>query len=124
MRDWPAIRTRYLKDDLSIRLGGLATNLARIGTFSRNPTNPHVVYDLAEESKHFIEWTAAEAEVSVAARLVEIQVELALWQLDWNTIWTDTNQLAKVAEQATAWSSEILEYSGLLRDQTEVIDKT
>jgi hypothetical protein len=31
----------------------------------------------------FIEWTSAQAETETAAKLVELQVQLALWQLQW-----------------------------------------
>lgn len=114
MRDWTAIRERYLRDELPVRLGGLAANLARVSSFSRNPVNREVVNSLLDESKLFIEWTAGEAEVDAAAQLVELQVQLALWQLDWDRIWADPGQRAQVAEQSRVWSGRILDLSGLL----------
>ena len=57
MNDLTAIRDRYLKDELPVRLGGLAANLARIGSFSKNTGNAEPVGDLVSESKWFIEWT-------------------------------------------------------------------
>ncbi len=115
MRDWAAIRERYLRDELPVRLGGLAANLARVISFSRNPINREVVNGLLGESKLFIEWTAGEAEVDVGAQLVELQVQLALWQLDWDRIWPDQGQRARVAEECRSWSDRILELSGLLK---------
>lgn len=35
-----ALRERYLRDPLSIRLGGIAANMARIASFSEHPAKP------------------------------------------------------------------------------------
>lgn len=114
MRDWTAIRERYLRDKLPTRLGGLAANLARIRSFSDHPDHRAAVESLLEESKFFIEWTAADAEVNMAAELVELQVQLARWQRNWASIWADAVQRMQVAEQAHRWSKRVLEMSGLL----------
>ncbi len=107
MRDWTAIRERYLREELPVRLGGLAANLARASSFSTNSVNREVVNSLLEESKLFIEWTAGEAEVDMAA-------QLALWQLDWDRVWADQGQRAHVAEGCRMWSARILDLSGLV----------
>jgi hypothetical protein len=75
MKDWTPIRERYMRDSLPIRLGGLAANLSRIKSFVSREGNREAVESLIDESKYFIEWTAAEAEVSTAAELVELQVQ-------------------------------------------------
>lgn len=116
MPDWTAIRERYLRDELPIRLGGLAANLARVNSFSRNPVNREAVNSLLNESKLFIEWTAGDAEVDTAAQLVELQIQLALWQLEWDRIWADQGQRAQVAEQCRVWSDRIVGLSGLLNN--------
>jgi hypothetical protein len=116
IKDWTVIRERYLRDALPVRLGGLATNLARIKSFSSHVANREVVESLFDESKLFIEWTAADAEVNVAAELVELQVQLALWQRNWANIWADAAQRMKVVEQARVWSERVLNMSGLLRE--------
>jgi hypothetical protein len=114
MRDYAAMRERYMRDGIPTRLGGLAANLARVNSFSKNPVNRDVVHGLLDESKYFIEWTASEAEVSTAAELVELQVQLALWQRRWEQLWADQAQRAKIAEQSQAWSDKVLDMSGLL----------
>jgi hypothetical protein len=43
-------------------------------------------YIKLDESKHFIEWTAAEADIDKAAELVELQVQLARGQYNWHDI--------------------------------------
>jgi hypothetical protein len=115
MKDWTLIRERYMRDALPVRLGGLAANLSRIKSFSANEASGDTVASLIDESKMFIEWTAAQAEIEVAAKLVELQVQLALWQLQWNTIWVDSSQRSQVAEQSGTWSKQVLELSGLLK---------
>jgi hypothetical protein len=115
MRDRTAIRKRYLRDALPVRLGGLAANLARIKSFSDHPDHRDVVESLLDESKFFIEWTAPDVEVELQAELVELQVQLARWQRNWVDIWSNPAQRVAMAEQARAWSERVLEGSGLLR---------
>ncbi len=66
------IKERYLKDDLSTRLGGLAANLSRIKSFSRHEANQNAVESLLDESRFFIEWTARDTEIETTAELVEL----------------------------------------------------
>lgn len=114
MKDWTAIRERYLRDGLPTRLGGLAANLGRIKSFAARGTSDEVVGSLMDESKHFIEWTAAEAEVNTAAELVELQVELAGWQRSWPQARDDSALRQRVAKKAGIWSERVLGMSGLL----------
>ncbi len=62
MRDVRDIKDRYLRDPIPIRLGGIAANLGRVDSFSTNSANRDAVFRLLDESKWFIEWTAAETE--------------------------------------------------------------
>ena len=114
MKDWKAIRERYLYDSVPVRLGGLAANLSRIKSFASRDANRDAVESMIDESKHFIEWTAAEAERDTAAELVELQVQLARWQRNWARIWADPAQRQQMSEQSAAWSRRVLEMSGLL----------
>ena len=114
MKDWTAIRERYLHDGLPVRLGGLAANLSRIKSFSAHDASRDAVESLIDESKLFIEWTAAQAESHEAAELVELQIQLARWKQKWARIWADQEQRRQVAEQSGVWSKRVLEMSGLL----------
>lgn len=114
MKDWTAIRERYLRDDLPTRLGGLAANLSRIKSFAAREGSSDAIESLIGESKFFIEWTAAEAEPDQAAELVELQLQLALWQRSWPHIWADPVQRSKVAEQSGEFARRVLAMSGLL----------
>ena len=71
-KDWTPIRQRYLRDDLAVRLGGLAANFLRVKSFCRHDANQDLVAGIIDESKFFIEWTAREAEIEAAAELVEM----------------------------------------------------
>jgi hypothetical protein len=114
MKDWTAIRERYLRDSLPVRLGGLAANLSRIKSFAAQDASREAVESMLDESKHFIEWTAAEAEVQTAAQLVELQVQMARWQQTWTKTWSDPLERKRLAEQSATWSKRVLEMSGLL----------
>lgn len=107
-------RERYLKDPVPIRLGGLAANLARVKSFSRNQLNLQAVFNLIEESKYFIEWTASETDMPVRAELAELQIQLALWQRNWEKRWRDESERNQIADISALWSERILSRSGLL----------
>ena len=107
-------RERYLKDPLPIRLGGIAANLARISSISVNPGNRHAVYSMLHESKHFIEWTAAECSGEVAAELVELQIQLAVRQSTWEKDVEDEQCRLEMAQWAKHYSDLVLQRSGLL----------
>jgi hypothetical protein len=114
MRNGLSIRERYMRDDLPVRLGGLAANLARVESFSSHPDHRDVVQRLVEESKLFIEWTAADAGANVQEELADLQRELVGWQHEWEAIWADSLRRAIVAERAGELSRRLLEISGLL----------
>ncbi|MCI0487908.1 MAG: hypothetical protein L0229_15050 [Blastocatellia bacterium] len=114
MKDKDNIRERYLRDELPVRLGGLAANLARVQSFSNHPGHRDVIERLFDESKFFIEWSAPDAEPETQSELVELQIQLARWQYEWADIWDDPARRAAVAEQAGNWSRRVLEMSGLL----------
>lgn len=114
MRDWNALKSRYLRDELPVRLGNLASNLARIKSRCQHTAHGEIIEDLLQESKLFIEWTAADTEIEIAAELVELQVQLACWQYSWAEIRSNVQQRIKVSEQVKIWSEKVLNMSGLL----------
>lgn len=107
-------KERYMRDPLPTRLGGLAANLARVKSFSKNPANQKAVFDLFEESKHFIEWTAQDAEIGTTVELIELQLQIAVWQNQWQKNWDDEDNRELVAQTSADWSRRLLERSGLL----------
>lgn len=115
MRNLEQRRSRYLQDALPIRLGGLAANLSRIASFSKHAGGQPVVADIFLESRWFIEWTALELEILQAAELVELQIKLALWDLESRQSWNDENWRSALVSKAQQWSLRVLEMSGLLK---------
>jgi hypothetical protein len=110
------LRQRYLKDNLSIRLAGIAANLLRISNFSKHAGHYEVVTSIVKESKWFIEWTAAELQAEQAAELVHLQVLLALWELQSQNNWSIENWRSSLSSQAKEWSARIFKMSGLNND--------
>jgi hypothetical protein len=66
------------------------------------------------ESRWFIEWTALELEVAKAAELINLQVLLALWDLESRQHWHDERWRNQLADKAREWTQRVLEMSGLL----------
>ena len=114
MKNVKDIKTRYLKDELPVRLGGISADLARIASFAPLEDNWKVVQSLLEESKFFIEWTAQDFSLEQKAFLVELQIQLALWHRDWDEIYTNSEEREKLSRQAFFWSQKVLAMSGLV----------
>jgi hypothetical protein len=109
------LRARYLQDPVPVRLGGLAANLARVRSFVKHPAHREVVHSILQESKWFIEWTAAELDIQVAAELVKLQIQIALWGLQSADKWHEENWRRALAAESERWSNRVIEISGLLK---------
>src|SRR5262245_45139486 len=109
-----ARKERYMRDPLPVRLGNLASNLARIRSIATQPDLGEAATRVIRESNQFVEWAGKDAALQVQIELVEMQRQLARWQLKWREIWDDVERRASLAVQAGAWSEKILESSGLL----------
>ncbi len=107
-------RERYMRDSLSVRLGGLAANLARVSSISNNASNLEAALGLMEESKYFIEWTAGESQIETATALVDVQRKLAKWQRTLNADWKIDERRAEIGIEAKQLSNFVLQRSGLL----------
>lgn len=108
------IKARYLKDAPTVRLGGLAADLARLSSRCQNPKNEAVVLSLLEEGKFFAEWAAPDADPDAQALLAEIQIQLACWQRVWPRIASAPDRLKSISEESRRWSDLLLQRSGLL----------
>lgn len=105
-----AVRERFLRDPLQIRLGGLAADLARIASFGENPANHHAVASLLEEGKYFAEWMAPDAPLETQAVLAELQVSLALWERRWR----QGLEVPRLRQEAEQQSAALLSLAGLV----------
>ncbi len=108
------LRSRYLQDSVTVRLGGLAANLARVASFSKHAGHQEVVSSILQESKWFIEWTAVELDIQETAELVTLQVQMALWHLQSHDRWQDQSWRLAPAAESEQWSQRVLEMAGLL----------
>jgi hypothetical protein len=114
MIDLSAIQARYVRDPLPVRLGGLAADLARIVSFSRNPANLVPVADLMREAAHFVEWCVLESDLESQVTLLELQRHLARWRMRLPQRFPDQAWRDQVIAEAQRWSQRVLEMSGLL----------
>ncbi|WGV26871.1 hypothetical protein [Halotia branconii] len=78
-------KAQFQFDNIPTRLGHVASNLARIKTFC-NTAYKEAVQSVTDETLWLIEWTAAEIEPEYAEELVNIQVQLARWKLNFDNI--------------------------------------
>jgi len=114
MKNSEKLRERFLRDPLPRRLGGLAATLGRISSSARTSTDPTIVFNLLDEAKHLIEWTAAEAEPETAAELVRMQTMITLWQRAWDEASQNRQQRVLLSVQAKEWSDRAVDFSGLV----------
>lgn len=112
------LRSRYLQDSIPVRLGGLAANLARISSFTKNEGNQDAVLASLQESKWFIEWTADELDIQVADTLIQLQIQLAIWQIQSQKKWDDPGWRFELKVKTQEMSQKILEMSGLLNSKS------
>ncbi len=106
----PAVRERYLRDPVALRLGGLAADLARIASWAEDSAHRSVVGSLLEESKYFAEWTAPDAPLEIQAVLADVQVQVACW----HRRWIAGQPEPVMREEAQRWSDRLLALSGLV----------
>jgi hypothetical protein len=107
----------FQRENTSLRLGHIASNLGRLRTFCHSSYEKGVL-GVMQETKDFIEWTAAEIEPELAEELVNIQVQLASWEITWSNIWSDEKKRQELATTADTFSQRVLDMSGLLLSST------
>ena len=106
------IRQRFLRDPLPTRLGGLASDLARIASCAENPANRDAVASLLEESKYFAEWAAPDAPLETQTVLADIQLALAVWERGW----LRGQPVPTMRADAERKSDELLRLAGLVEE--------
>ena len=114
MKDWITIQKRYLQDSVPIQLGGLASNLRRITSFSMYEGNREQVESLIQECKFFIEWTAKDTHIDAMADLADLQREITSWQRNWIKIWSGPILRKETADISRRWSDRVLEMTVFL----------
>ena len=112
MKDYSALQVRYQRDEPSVQIGGLASNLSRIAWHAGRGSQESAI-PLFRESKYFTEWAAAScSSVDQQGVLAELQLQLALWERGWG----ERLSPSTIAQEAQQWSIRLLETSGLFHD--------
>ena len=114
MTDTAAIRERFMRDPVPVRLGGLAANLARIRSFSEPPGHFEAVRQLIGESRMFVDLLVQDAGAELAAELCRLRDCLIWWEQGWPEIARRPDAVAALSVEAGQWSKRVLERSGLL----------
>lgn len=110
MRDLKRMRERFIRDESSIRLGNLASNLLRLSKWIQMGHTDEAIVDLMREIAWLMEWSGDLA----SAELADMQREICRWR----RVWPLDQARHILALRASQMSNRILEQSGLLEQNT------
>lgn len=106
------IKVRFLREEPSMRLGHLASDLLRIAGFMKrgmiNEAKPVI-----RESMLFAEWASPAVEPRVQGILSEIQSFFALKELQLSRKENFSEELDEITSTSTMWSEKLLKEAGL-----------
>lgn len=105
MRDLAAMRQRFERDALPVRLGNLASNLARLRDWACGGQCDEALVDLMREIAYQMEWSGE----SGLAELPDMQREICFWRRAWPV----ASARPMLALRARAMSDQLLQLSGL-----------
>lgn len=114
MRNWDALRHRFLQDRFALQLGNIAANMGRIDNYMTDPISEDIVTSILDETKHFVSWTILNATLREQLELAVLQQRLIQWQLTLPDLWQDGHQRLATGREARRWSDQLLTMSGLL----------
>ena len=108
------IQERFLKEEDSMKLGHLASDLARIASLTEMEAGRKVLKSVLEEAKYFAEWaaTAPGVEIEIQTFLAEIQGFLAEKELELDSKFDNEDWKKLLRGQARTWSDELLNRAG------------
>jgi hypothetical protein len=114
MRNWDALRHRFLQDRFAIQLGNIAANMGRIDSYMTDPISEEIIISVLDETKHFVSWAILNATLQEQLELAVLQQRLIQWQLTLPDLWQDSHQRLATGREARRWSDQLLIMSGLL----------
>ncbi len=114
-----ATRERFLRDRVPVRLGGIASNLARIRSFSEDPSLGDAMKGVLLQTGLFIDWVAPDLDPEHQALLLDLQRLIARCRARWEKLWPDPIARAALGREASQWSDRILALSGLANDDSQ-----
>ena len=97
---------RYMRDDLPMRLGNLASDLLRLSQWVWQPEHDPSAVVLMDQIAAMVEWNGE----SATEELVDVQREI----LRWRNVWPLEPARSLLAFRARKLSDRVLEMSGLL----------
>lgn len=119
MRNPLELQERFLKETSPMRLGHLASDLARASDLLKMRVGPETIQGVLQESKFFAEWTGTAGDLSIEIKtlLAEIQSFVTQKELEWEALSKNLEWRANVARQLRVWSDELLKKTGLLEEE-------
>ena len=97
-----------------MRLGHLASDLARIANLIGMRAEKETLKGVMEEAKFFAEWAARDVQLEVQMSLAEIQGYIAQKELECGSLSNDGEWKENVTRRLRAWSDELLKKAGFL----------
>jgi hypothetical protein len=110
MKDLKRMRDRFIRDESSVRMGNLASNLLRLSKWIQTGHDDEAIVDLMRQIAWFMEWSGDLA----SAELADMQREVCRWR----RVWPVEQARHILALRASQMSNRILEWSGLLEQAT------
>ena len=103
------LQRRFLKDPLSVRLGGVASDLSRLsGLASTSDTDVQTLHNVLTELKLFTEWAAQDADYETQKLILSLQRTISRFDLTQFPLSCPT-----LRKETGKWSKKILSFSGL-----------
>ncbi len=106
MKDLKRMRERFIRDESSVRLGNLASDLLRLSKWIQMRHKDEAIVDLMRQIAWLMEWTGDLA----SAELADMQREICRWR----RVWPVEEVRHILALRASQMSNRVLEGSGLL----------
>ena len=110
MKDLKRMRDRFIRDESSVRMGNIASNLLRLSKWIQTGHNDEAIIDLMHQIAWLMEWSGDLA----SAELADMQREICRWR----RVWPVDQARHILALRASQMSNRILEESGLLEPNT------
>ena len=116
MKDYAPLMERYRRQPLPMRLGNLASNMARIRTMALDERTIADGAIVIEESRHFADTLIPDTDPALGEELVRLRNLLDGWLAAWPRLARPGANLTEITTAAARWSALLIERSGLARD--------
>lgn len=115
MKDYAQLLERYRRQPLPMRLGNLASNLARIRTMALDERTVAEGAKVVEESRHFADTLIADTNPFLSGEMVNLRDLLDEWLAAWPRLVQPGEKLTEITAAAAQWSALLIERSGLAK---------